>query len=160
MTKVNINVQRIAQSAQQAHKEVAIAIHNRAIQVISEPGYFDGFPQDIVDTGRLRGSQEFPRLEGNAYVLRNTVDYAQIVYFGATFNAGESWMVKEHERKIKQAFGRPISPTVVKVRAHMVTRANTRVVEGRPWMRAAAEDLDGGKTAQEFFAQRMKEILA
>ncbi|QNH52281.1 hypothetical protein HWI77_05865 [Acinetobacter venetianus] len=73
-----------------------------------------------VQSGRLRGSvsskveEDKDWIEGTVGAGGALVPYA----FAHEFGLNGSMGVKAHLRTIKQAFGRPISPTQVNVRAH------------------------------------------
>lgn len=71
-----------------------------------------------VRTGRLRQSfEEVSRQEGDgnwSIGLKSDVEYAAVHEFGFSGTVN----VREHTRNITQAFGRPIEPTVITVRAH------------------------------------------
>ena len=73
-----------------------------------------------VQSGRLRGSisskveEDKDWIEGTVGAGGALVPYAFVHEFGLTGSVG----IKAHLRKIKQAFGKSITPTQVNVRAH------------------------------------------
>jgi len=64
--------------------------------------------------------------------------YATTHQFGHTFSGTVT--VPAHERRIQQAFGRPIAPKTVTVRQH--TRKMNTTIPARPFMLVQDEDLD------------------
>lgn len=155
MPDVKLDFGRIERAARAAFRETCLLAHREMIVVISEPGAFDGFPGDIVDTGLLRSSQQPPQFSGDQARFVNTVEYAVVVHEGAEFRAGQSWEVKSHTQTRTQAFGRPIAERQVEVRAHTRTRQTDRVVEGRPWMREALRRLDLQATFDKLLAAKL-----
>lgn len=159
MPKITIEVARMELAARRAFADTCQLVHREMIAVISESGLFPGYPGDIVDTGLLRASQQPPRITSNGAgaVARfaNNADYAIAVHEGAEFRAGESWPVAEHQRRITQAFGRPISPKTITVKASVRTRQKGRVVEGRPWMRLALERIDINQTFERLINENL-----
>jgi hypothetical protein len=57
-------------------------------EVISEPGAFDGFEGDIVDTGRLRASQQLDFVSPNEARFSWNTEYALYVLLGFTYRNG------------------------------------------------------------------------
>ncbi len=88
MAKVKLDFKRIEKVAIEAHKEVALLLHAKTIEVISEPGAFPSTPNDLIDTGLLRESQaiEFPKV--GLALLSNSIEYSIYVYFGYTLRNG------------------------------------------------------------------------
>lgn len=83
----------------------------------------------LIDTGRLRSSITFAASEGRLEVGTN-VKYGPTQHFGDNSIVAQS--VREHTRKIEQAFGRPIPSREVSVRAH--TRNVQRNIKARPFL--------------------------
>ncbi len=91
MTTAKIDVSRITKAAKEAFRDACFIGHRNIIQVISEPGAFPGFPQDIVDTGLLRASQQPPEFSGDGAIAtfaNRGCSYALYVYMGFTTRAG------------------------------------------------------------------------
>lgn len=89
MTKVNIKVKEYSVEAQRAFRQTVLILHRNTIQVISEPGAFEGFEGDIVDKGLLRQNQRPPQINGLKATLRNTVAYGIYVRDGYTLRNGK-----------------------------------------------------------------------
>ena len=103
MAKVKINKRKIDDSVQRAFTDAALIVHRNIVMAISEPGAFDGFDGDIVDTGNLRANQQLPEIRGNTAIFRNTAEYAIYVYLGYTLRNGKTqqgrpWMLLGVER--------------------------------------------------------------
>jgi hypothetical protein len=103
LAKVKINKRKIDSGVQRAFMDAALIVHRNIVMVISEPGAFEGFDGDIVDTGNLRANQQPPEIRGNTAIFRNTAEYAIYVYLGYTFRNGSSqpgrpWMKLGLER--------------------------------------------------------------
>ena len=64
----------ILRSASSAIAKTAFALERKATQIISQNGYFSGFPGDIVDTGALRASKD----------VQVSGPYARILSYGGT----------------------------------------------------------------------------
>jgi hypothetical protein len=156
MTTVKLNFAVVETYAVQAFKETCLLLGREFTQVISEPGAFEGFAGDIVDTGQLRGSQLLEFITSSEARFSWNVDYAYILHEGADFRAGESWQVEAHQRRITQAFGRAIAPNDVIVNAHSRTRRRDRTLEGRPWTKKAMERFDVGGTFNQLLAEKLK----
>jgi hypothetical protein len=88
LAKVKINKRKIDNGVQRAFTDAALIVHRNIVMVISEPGAFDGFDGDIIDTNNLRANQKVPQIRGNTAVFRNTADYAIYVYLGFTYRTG------------------------------------------------------------------------
>lgn len=83
MASVKVNSKKLRRKAEKAFKKTCFRLGRSFTQVISEPGAFPEFPgQDIVDTGRLRASQQLDFLSpGYARFSWNTA-YAAFVLRG------------------------------------------------------------------------------
>jgi len=102
MIKVRIDLEKIIKAAEISMGQTALAIHRAALEVIAEPGVFDGFDGDIIDTGKLRDSQRID-IKSRSAILRNTVDYANAVRSGYTRRngatvGGRDWMAEAIRR--------------------------------------------------------------
>ena len=90
----------------------------------------------LIDTGRLWNSlrYEFYRMDKDSYGIRIGsfgVPYAALWEFGYHGPVA----VRSHNRLMTTAFGRPIEPTIVRVKNH-IRKVN---VEPRPYLRPAFE---------------------
>ncbi len=90
MPKVTIDTAKLTKAAQSAFKETVLLMGTKFTEVISEPGAFDGFPGDIVDTGRLRASQQTDFISPNEAQISFNVEYAIFVHEGYTLRNGGS----------------------------------------------------------------------
>jgi hypothetical protein len=90
MTKVTINIGKLNQAATEAFKETCFLMGNSFTQVISEPGAFDNFDGDLVDTGQLRSSQQLEFQGDDQAQFSWNTEYALFVYEGYSLrNGGE-----------------------------------------------------------------------
>lgn len=109
MAEININFRKLERAATEAFKETCLITHRNIIQVISEPGAFDGFPDsDLIDTGLLRASQQPPEIQGDTAIFRNVSSYSAYVYLGYTLRNGKEvkgrpWMQEGIDRTNIQA---------------------------------------------------------
>jgi hypothetical protein len=101
LAKVQLDLGRIDRALTEAFQEACLLAHRQMVEVISEPGAFDGFDGDIVDQGILRTNQQPPEFspDGSQAIFRNTVDYAFWVYMGYTLRNGKTqkgraWMAE------------------------------------------------------------------
>lgn len=90
MTKVTINASKLSRAADEAFRETCFLLGAELTKVISEPGAFDGFPGDIVDTGQLRASQDLQFVGGSEARFSWSTDYALYVHEGYTLRNGRS----------------------------------------------------------------------
>lgn len=88
MAKIQINTKLINEAAQRAIADTAFLYGRENTEVISEPGAFPSTPEDIVDTGALRSSQQVSKVSDNEYLLSWNVDYALYVHEGYTLRNG------------------------------------------------------------------------
>jgi len=78
------------------------------------------------------------------------VDYAAAHHFGV--NKAVTQLIRNHQRRINQAFGKPIEQKAVQVKAH--TRKFTLRLPARPFMLVQDEDWADISEAIEFFLLR------
>jgi phage gpG-like protein len=87
----------------------------------------------LIDTGRLINSIQFKLVDktfGQSVLVGSFgVPYAKVHEYGFAGNVD----VKNHTRTINQAFGKPIAPTQVEVRAH----SRYQRIRARPYLRPA-----------------------
>lgn len=83
----------------------------------------------LVDTGKLMRSINY-RIEDKKVTIGTNISYASAHQFGAKKNVSQN--VKEHQRKITKAFGKPIQSKMINVSAHK--RKMTINIEARPFM--------------------------
>jgi hypothetical protein len=104
MVKVNLDTKAIEKTATDVFREVCYLQGLEFVKVITEPGAFDGFPdQDIVDKENLRASQAltFPRPDIGTFTW--SVEYGIFVRFGyqtrsGTEVKGRDWVALGLER--------------------------------------------------------------
>ena len=83
----------------------------------------------LIDTGKLMRSIHY-KFDKQTVTVGTNIVYASTHQFGAKKSVLQS--VKSHQRKITQAFGRPIKAKMVNVSAHK--RNITINIEARPFM--------------------------
>jgi len=96
----------------------------------------------LIDSGRLFDSIT-SRFDAESAGAGTNVVYAAVHQFGHKFD--KTVDVPEHERRISRAFGKPIAPKTVTVRAHKM-KMNTEV-PARPFLLAQEEDIGDIKQA-------------
>ena len=107
MAKVNqINLGPIERAAKNALRDLAFLYGQRCTEVISEPGAFSS-PEDIVDTGNLRASQQVNKVSDTEWILSWGADYSLYVHNGYTLRngtevEGRPW-TKEAEKRLNPA---------------------------------------------------------
>ena len=89
----------------------------------------------LIDTGRLKDSVTF-QIKDNTIEVGSNVEYAPIHQFGGKSTMSQT--VKEHTRKINQAFGRQIPQRTVTVKRHK--RNITVDMPARPFLMIQDED--------------------
>lgn len=105
MVKVQIDSKAVKGAIQQAFRDTALVISAEFTKAITDPIYpWDRgeSPRDIVDTGRLRASQQYQVFGTSATWLWN-VDYSLPVHNGAVLRNGT---VLQPRRWTKVAFDR------------------------------------------------------
>ena len=117
-----------------AMADVAMKWHTDAVDTITDMVYNHPPRGGYLRTGRLRASLAFESDTRSALVGTN-VEYAPEVHDGLNAHTQN---VKAHTRRIKSAFGKPISPRSVNVRAH--TRSAPQRI-GRPFISQPAYNL-------------------
>ena len=111
----------ILRAGANALRKTVQAYERKCTQIISQNGYFSGFPGDIVDTGLLRASKDtIP--DG---------DFAYTVRYGGT---AAPYALYVHEG---------------------YTKRNGEEQPGRPWLKAAEQELDIEATFVEFLAKEL-----
>lgn len=96
----------------------------------------------LQDTGRLKGSisaKVYARTTANAVTVGTNIEYAPLMHFGG-MTKGKTFNIKSHKRRITQAWGKPISPRTVTVKAHPM-KIGPKKVPARPFILFQREDI-------------------
>jgi len=89
----------------------------------------------LQDTGRLRGSistKVFSQTTKAAATVGTNVEYAPLMHFGG-MTKGTTFNIKQHKRRITQAFGKPIEPKTITVRPYKM-KIGPKEVQARPFV--------------------------
>ena len=119
MTEVNLNVSIIEQTCVAAFRDACFLLGREFTAVISEPGVFEGFPQDIVDTGQLRASQELVFRSPTEANFSWNVAYGNFIHDGYTMRngtvvEGRPWTTKALERfEFDRVYGELLSDRLI-----------------------------------------------
>jgi hypothetical protein len=91
MSRVEFNWQGdlILENAVKAFQETCVLLGVEFTKAITTPGLFSGFPQDLVDTGRLRSSQQQNVLSDYLVSFEWNTDYAIHLHEGYETRAGK-----------------------------------------------------------------------
>ena len=109
---MNINslIEKVKQDIYDSFGDITAEIDQKLDEVIETPGYFEGNPNDIVDTGRLRDSKEVdaqkdkvtftyePKNPDNGYPYAPAVWAGFYAYGGSKYIEGRHWT----ERAVKE----------------------------------------------------------
>jgi hypothetical protein len=113
--ELSLNIPQITNAVKRAFKDTTLIFAAENIKAISEVGAFSSHPDsDIVDTGRLRASQQIHQIADTQAELSWDVDYALYVHEGYVMKngrviVGRPWTTKTAERmNIQQTFDRLI----------------------------------------------------
>lgn len=98
---------------------------------------YDMSPTLHRSTAGLRTSVSVEPRGSSSIGITSNLPYSAIHQFGGTIN--KQVTVKEHTRKITQAFGKPIKPKSIKVRSF--SRKMNTVIPARPYVTLTEEDL-------------------
>ena len=112
-----------------------------------------GRPKILQDTGRLKGSIA-AKIHKDHAVVGTNVKYARLHQFGGTTKA-KTLKIKQHRRKITQAFGRAITPKRITVRAHDM-RIGPKKIPARPFLLFQKEDIEA---IQKLFVGHLTEAV-
>lgn len=103
--QISFKDKELVDAYQRAFVRLANRMDAEFRQIIQTPGIFDGFPQDIVDTGALLRSQKMTIIGIGGVRWDWEVDYAVFVHEGYTLRGGKKqegrpWTEKAMERLI------------------------------------------------------------
>ena len=91
MVKVNLDTKAIGKTATDVFRDVCYLQGLEFTKVITEPGAFDGFPdQDIVDQEQLRASQALTFPRPDVGIFNWSVEYGIFVRFGYETRSGKT----------------------------------------------------------------------
>lgn len=93
----------------------------------------------LQDTGRLKGSITKEVLKDHVRIGTN-LKYAPLMQKGGMSDP-KTLKIKEHRRKITQAFGKPIRPKSIMVRSHDM-KIGSKKIPARPFLLFQKEDLE------------------